>query len=324
MTEFWFVPEIHKSQGWPRLNKRRDIYLPKKVGLRFDNPDETIRNYFDSLKFGVRRWEMFRNEQSLMITSRRKEAELLVIGRHKYGKLISFDEEVSKLVDCVVIIARNYRGYGSFECKQPYGELCNEWGSPHAFRNTFQMCKECHARVISQDRRRRKNPSQLSHKRHLDEFCERCRNGKPCMSNRVAVTGFKSQQGVTQSGRDHVYPYSYLQFKNNSEDESESDDDDVATNFMEPENRYPSSSENRRWTEGRRAAATNDSNRNARTKTEKDSMSGAGLAGALAGGAAFAYGMYELNKAFSASNLEGSEKARKTEQRRSTGNGEEE
>ena len=82
MSVFWFVPEIHKSQGWPRSEKRR-VYLPKKVSLRIEPGNETIRSYFDSLKFGVRRWEMFANDQSLMVTSRQKEAELLVIGGSK-------------------------------------------------------------------------------------------------------------------------------------------------------------------------------------------------------------------------------------------------
>ena len=193
MTEFWFVPEIHKSQGWPRFKKRRDLYLPKKVPLRIGNSATPIRSYFDS------RWNFFKNEHSLRMTSKQKEAELIVIEgpKHMYGKLIAFDDDlnsmISRLAGCVVMMARNYRGYGNFRCNpgQTFGGLCNEWGSPHAFRGTFQMCKNCSKKVFSQDRKKRIKPSQHSRKKHLSKLCERCVSGKHCMSNKVhAKTGY--------------------------------------------------------------------------------------------------------------------------------------
>lgn len=185
----------------------------------------------------------------------------------------------------------------------------------------FEVLSKCvriaAKKVFSQDRKKRIKPSQHSRKKHLSKLCERCVSGKHCMSNKVhAKTGYESQ---------HVLAHGQVQchYSIESENESESDDSENDHESEDDEHmfghwddpgvtrRYPSSSGNRY---GRGAVATNNSNWNARTNTKKDSMSGAELAGALAGGASVAkraqfhkYGTtrhdttsYARNEAFSA------------------------
>ena len=66
---------------------------------------------------------------------------------------------------------------GKFNCD----DCGNEWFSAYSWKNSFQNCKDCHAEVITWNLwRRRFNNGKEGDKRHLANFCRRCKSGRKC------------------------------------------------------------------------------------------------------------------------------------------------